>query len=206
MEAITAGEAPVLNLAAIKPDASGKYSPLLYKWLTHKSRKPWHFQNVFQCHDRIEGGGVYTEHWRSRELIIGHGEFREDGTILGIGGRTVGDIICGVRGSLTEGFYYGPAFGLRDITAEFWATYQRIGRCAWDHSHTLHMIGDESRWHYIAGGRQRECQWCGRVFEAITTMVPVIEFKERTDWSEYAASATSTLLHPMGSMGEEVAA
>lgn len=204
MENTTAGEAPVLKLDTIKPDASGKYSPLLHKWLTSKKRVWFDYQHVFQtkfCFDPSQG---FRDHWSPNEIIIGHGDFDKSGAPCGIGGRKLRSIISGERGSNASGFYWTRGHGFRDITAEFWATYQRIGRCAWDHSHTMHMIGDENRWHYIAGGRQRECQWCGRVFEAITTMVPVIEFKERTDWSEYAASAPATLLHPMGSCGEAV--
>lgn len=195
-----------MNLDAIKPDGTGKFSQLLYKWLKHKGRKPWHYQHVFQAkRETISGRDDWAEHWRARDLIIGHGEFDEKGNPTLIGGRRVSDIICGINGAMSNGFSYSSAFGLRDITAEFWATYERIGRCAWDHSHTLPMIGDENRWHYIAGGRQRECQWCGRVFEMEATGSPTVIFTEqRHQWVEYRDSAPATLLHPMGSCGEAV--
>lgn len=208
MENITAGEALAKpDMASITPDKLGKYSPLLFKWLNHKHQKTWcrPTPNVFQAQvETLEGRDGWLDHWRPRDLIIGRGEFLADGTPVGIGGRRLADIICGIRGALTQGFSYGPGFGLRDITAEFWAEYERIGRCAWDHDHGMSMTGDESRWHYIAGGRQRECQWCGRVFEAEVAIEPVIAFKERTTWSEYRSSVPATLLHPMGSMGEAV--
>ena len=180
----------MIDLNKIKPEASGKYSPLLYKWLTHKRRKPWNYKNVFQCHNRIDGNGYY-DHWRAAEFIIGHGDFCEDGKIVGIGGRSIRDIICGQRGVLTQGFHYGPGLWLRDVTEEFWATYERIGRCTWDHIHGLHMIGDENRWHYITGGRKRECNWCGHIQEKI-----------EGKWVDYKSSKQSDILHPMGSMGE----
>lgn len=195
MENICAGAAPVLNLDAIKPDASGKYSPLLYKWL--KSKRFSHARHVVQTGSIIDRN-VRSEHWRPREIIIGD---LHDGYI---GGRNLGDIICGSHGVKSQGFAYAVhLFGGVEITDQFWSEYQRIGRCAWDHSHTLHMIGDENRWHYIAGGRQRECQWCGRVFE-VERRVIVEPPKTREIWSEYRASAPATLLHPMGSMGEAV--
>lgn len=125
------------------------------------------------------------------EIIIGSPDYHEDGRIAGIGGRCLRDIISGQRGVLTQGYYYGSAFGFRDITAEFWEKYEKYGRCVWDVKHQMYMIGDENRWHYIAFNK-RECKWCGHVQEKI-----------EGHWIDYKSSKPAELLHPMGSMGEE---
>jgi hypothetical protein len=194
----------MLNLDAIQPNPLGKYSPLLYKWLTHKRQKIWNppVPTVLQTQiETVSGRKGWRDHFRPRDLILGRGEFDQNGLPIGIGGRRLSDIICGARGVLSHGFYYSAGFGLRDVTEAFWSEYERIGRCAWDRDHTLHMIGDEKRWHYIAGGRQRECQWCGRVFEVERTTVVYV--REREVWTEYRPTVPATVLHPMGSMGEE---
>lgn len=189
----------MIDLNTIKPDATGKYSPLLYKWLT--SKRFSYARHVFQTGSMLDRN-VRSEYWRPREIIIG--ERHADRAT--VDGRNLGDIICGSRGVKSQGYaYVVHGFNVVDITDQFWAEYERIGRCAWDHSHSLHMIGDENRWHYIAGGRQRECQWCGKVFEMQVTATPSIIFtEERYSWTEYRDSVPATLLHPMGSMGESV--
>ena len=186
----------MINVEKFKPDSTGKYSPLLYKWL--KSKRFSYARQVFQTGSMIDRN-VRSDQWRPREILIGD---LHDGYISG---RNLGDIICGTHGVKSHGFAYtANGFNAIEITNEFWATYERIGRCVWDHSHTLHMIGDENRWHYIGGGRQRECQWCGRVFEKTVKLKTVIEFKEVENWNEYQHSKKSSLLVPMGSMGEDV--
>lgn len=183
-----------MNVENIKPDASGKYSPLLYKWL--KSKRFSRARQVFQS-GTMNDFSVYSDHWRPREIIIGN---LNDGFVSG---RRLGDIICGVHGVKSNSFaYFAHSFNLREITEEFWAKYERIGRCAWDHPHSLHMIGSQGRWHYIAGVRKRECAWCGRVFEAETRTV--VETKEITSWVEYQSKAPATLLFPCDDMGRDV--
>lgn len=179
------------NFEKFKPDFTGKYSPLLYKWLTHKHQLAFGRNYVFQCHNRIDGDGFYS-HWRSMEIIIGNADYQENGKIAGISGRCLRDILSGNRGVNTQGYYYGAAFGLRDITEEFFKKYEQYGRCVWDLKHQMHMIGDEDRWNYISIDR-RECNWCGHTQE-------MIEGK----WIDYKSSKPSSILHPMGSMGESI--
>lgn len=184
-----------MNIENIKPDSSGKYSPLLYKWLV--SKRFINARSVFQSGSFVDRS-VFSEQWRPREIIIGTNY--KDGFV---GGRNLGDIICGERGVKSVGYAYSViGFNLRDITDEFWSAYERDGRCAWDHSHSIPMVGDESRWIDIGGVNRRECQWCGKVFEAHKKIDQSIEFKERVIWNEYKHIRKSSLLYPMGSMGE----
>ena len=180
----------MIDFEKFKPDISGKYSPLLYKWLNHKHQKAFGRNFVFQCHNRINGNGFY-DHWRHLEIIIGSPDYHEDGRIAGISGRCLRDIICGSHRVNTQGYYYGAGFGLRDITSEFWEKYEKHGRCAWDEKHQMHMVGDDNRWNYISGGKLRECNWCGHIQEEIEGY-----------WVDYKSSKPSDILHPMGSMGE----
>ena len=175
----------MIDIEKFKPDETGKYSPLLYKWL--KSKRFSYARQVFQTGSLMDRS-VRSEHWRPREIIIG--EMHADrATVIG---RNLGDIICGARGVKSQGYAYGVhGFNVVDITDQFWAEYERIGRCAWDHSHSLHMIGSENRWHYTVLG-QRECNWCGHVQD-----------KLEGKWVDYNSSKPSEILHPMGSMGEE---
>lgn len=181
----------MIDVEKFKPDATGKYSPLLYKWLTSKKRVSFDFQHVFQSAHFLDKSKGFREHWSMNEIIIGHGDFDDDGTPCGIGGRKRGSIIRGERGSSACSFYWTRGHVFRDITDQFWAEYERIGRCAWDHSHTLHMVGAQTRWHYTVLG-QRECNWCGHVQEEL-----------EGKWVDYKSSKPSEILHPMGSMGEE---
>lgn len=193
----------MINFETIRPDGTGKFSPLLYKWLTSPRRRSFDYQHVFQTANFLDPREVFRDNWSMNEIIIGHGDFDQHGNACSIGGRKLRSIIAVERGSKGMSFYYTAAWKLRDISEQFWAEYQRIGRCAWDHSHTLHMIGDDKRFHYIAGGRQRECLWCSRVFEV---ELRILEQKPTVKevWSEYRESVPATLLYPMSSCGEAV--
>lgn len=48
---------------------------------------------------------------------------------------------------------------LVDVTAEFWALYDEIGRCAFDSSHRQHFQNANDR--YTVDGDKRTCNWCG---------------------------------------------
>ena len=48
---------------------------------------------------------------------------------------------------------------LVDVTAEFWALYDEIGRCAFDANHKQHFQSSDDR--YTENGDERTCNWCG---------------------------------------------
>lgn len=48
---------------------------------------------------------------------------------------------------------------LVDVTAEFWALYDEIGRCAFDSTHEQYFQNSEDR--YAVDGDKRTCNWCG---------------------------------------------
>lgn len=48
---------------------------------------------------------------------------------------------------------------LVDVTAEFWALYDEIGRCAFDSTHEQYFQNSDDR--YTENGDERTCNWCG---------------------------------------------
>lgn len=186
----------MIDLATIQPIDNGKYSPYFHQWLQRNKNHPHRFSHVFEMHNRIDGN-AFNPHWSTSCIIIGHGEFNPDGSIEGIGGCRLSEILHGKK--TPQSWWFTKAFGLRDITEQFWETYQRIGRCAWDHDHGRHMIGDQHRFEKT-GENTETCTWCGREFE-LTTRV-VIDRREYTSRIDARSSVPATAIWPYGSMGE----
>lgn len=143
-----------LDLAAIRPSQSGKYSPNLYRWLTNRERR--------------------HRAWTSRV-------FRDHQGVMWIGMFDLGDFI-GARlyGVLCNGAREGSAWqvGVRGLVevADFWSRYVSGGRCAIDTKHERHFIGDDKRW--AVNGDTRECLWCGCVTQSLHLWTEVIERQE----------------------------
>lgn len=163
-----------MNIENFKPDETGKFSPLLYRYL--KKNAKFGCNEVWQ-RTNIHGDGSYSDTWRVNELIIG--------SSLGpcVHGRTLGSIIRGERGCSGQMFEYAiKMFGLRNITKKFWKEYANSGRCAFDPQHMMVMIGDENRFSFTDKGLARTCNWCGKVHigtkRVRVVRHPYIEWKE----------------------------
>lgn len=158
------------NLEAIRPVGdSGKYSPALYSWLHSKCGS--RCRQVFQTKNIIDGL-EYSNPWRVSEIIIG--ERYGDGYV---GGRKLSCIVGQLYGVKSTRFAYSEAqWELREITDEFWAEYERVGRCVWDSTHSIPMIGDKNR--YTVNGNVRTCNWCGEKHRLFVKKRMVIERTE----------------------------
>lgn len=188
----------MLNLAAIKPNSSGKYSPLLYKVLFREENRNGVFQRTI---DPISGEPTTPGVWSISSIVIGTHD--EEYYVFGHSLREI------LHNKARPGFAWAYPLGrdgCRDITDEFWAAYERDGRCVWDRDHSMSMVGDGNRWHYHSGGRGRRCRWCGTEQTMIRErQIEVVE-KVREVWTPYCPSVPAAITWPRGSMGEEVAA
>lgn len=168
-----------MNIEKFKPDETGKFSPLLYRWLSGKRAQEGRLFQVFQRTNVIDGEG-YRDYLVPNEIIIGRSD--PDGFISG---RSLGSIIRGERGPSASVFAFAPSFGLRNITDTFWKEYEHDGRCAWDQQHHMGMVGDAKRFDTSKGGLTRACNWCGRKFRGKRRVR--VERYEFIDWKEIAA-------------------
>lgn len=129
----------MLDLSAIHPRRGDKYSPNLHKFMALRSH------TLFGRYGRI---------YRDQDDVLWLG-FIHDGDF--IGARLVA-VLC--NGAKEQTGCYSPSrLGLNEV-ADFWQRYQADGRCAIDTAHTMHFIGDESRWE--GDEEHRTCKWCGK--------------------------------------------
>ncbi len=127
-----------LSIEAIKPENGSKFSPNLYRWLTAKGKE--HRQHTSKVYAETNG-----------TLWIGHpADFDEF-----IGQKLISVLCSGVKAG--SGAWGQGLLGRLTEVPDFWARYQRDGRCAIDTGHQMFFIGDESR--LSNGGYQ--CNWCG---------------------------------------------
>lgn len=91
--------------------------------------------------------------WQSPYILIGRAD---RGDIIG---TRLSAILSARKQNSDRWCHAGEAKRHRDITAAFWATYDRIGRCAFDPAHLLGFMQDEDR--FVMDGNVRVCTWCG---------------------------------------------
>lgn len=128
-----------LDISAISPRCGAKYSPNLYKWLTHKGAT----HRARLCHVYKDGDGT---------LWIG----MLDGDYLS--GTRLMSVLC--RGTKEATMAYPlQTFGPFHEVDNFWSQYMLHGRCAIDVEHVISFIGD-TRWSATASGHT--CLWCGK--------------------------------------------
>jgi hypothetical protein len=126
-----------LDMAAIHPSKSPRYSPNLYQWLNTRGRTyRTYTSRVYLRSDGKLYIGDKDEYFLSGSLLMA--------------------VLC--NGSKETGFAYGFVNELTEVE-DFWERYTKDGRCAIDTEHSMHFINDESRW--LREGDKRTCQWCG---------------------------------------------
>ncbi len=165
-----------MNIDQFKPDDTGKFSPLLYRYLKRNEKF-----GQFQVWQRPinEAKDEFSEYWAPNHLIVGHGS---DSCAIG---RSLGSIIRGERGVNGQSFAYAIGmFGLRNITKEFWEKYASIGRCAWDAQHRMGMVGDGERFTFTDNGLTMTCNWCGKIY--CGTKRVRVERHRFIEWKEVA--------------------
>lgn len=126
-----------LTLDAINPAQGAKFSPNLYAFLRSDSRAVMlRFARVYRSTDDT--------------LWLG---YVHDGVFTG---ARMMSVVC--QGARTAVFtQLGLASKLVEV-ANFWADYQRDGRCAIDPDHVIFFTGDDTRWTGV--GEDRKCAWC----------------------------------------------
>ena len=124
-----------LDLKAIDPRRSSKYSPNLFKYL--RRDRDWNLK-VFSSQGNLYLGYIYDGEFNGTHLH----------TVLSYGLKA-------------ERFCY---FGRTDFeeVPDFWEKYIAIGRCAIDPEHAI-CFADVGPMRFVEDGDMRTCQWCGVV-------------------------------------------
>lgn len=140
-----------LDVRAIDPRNGAKYSPNLYRWLTMRSKK-----------HRAWSSRVYRD--ADDTLWIG---MLDDGDLIG---ARLMNVLC--YGAKAESCCW---VNLRELVevADFWPRYVAQGRCAIDPEHTLHFVGDDTRW--SVSGDTRACLWCGNARQVLVRLTETVE-------------------------------
>lgn len=144
-----------LDVEQISPRNGAKFSPNLYAWMTAKGQA-----------SRVWASRVYMDD--TKTLWIGVLRNREL-----IGCRLVGVLCNGVHES-TAAWQHIDAVEV----ADFWANYTSTGRCAIDHDHDMHFMGDETRW--ITTGDARACAWCNKATQTLRRWTETVHHEEWT--------------------------
>ena len=149
----------MIDLDAIAPAKGDKYSQNLHKWLSNRREKHRLNSRVFT---RKTPDG-----WRDG-MLVGH---YDNEMVLSATGMI--DIMC--RGNGATLFCYGrlPVTEMPD----FWANYERIGRCIFDPKHMMGFSHDATRWK--TDGDARSCLWCGECVQHLRRWQETIE---RAQW------------------------
>jgi hypothetical protein len=145
-----------INLSAINPKKHPKYSPNLYKWLTHPDRKN---SRLFE---EIK---VYRD--SNDFLWIGYIDPKFKGYSEFLSARLYGVLCNGSK----EKWSWRTGEGMVEVEG-FWQKYEAIGRCAIDQNHEKVFTGDKTRWQH--NGSTRHCQWCGQVTQRLHTWTEVV--------------------------------
>ena len=145
-----------INLSAINPKKHPKYSPNLYKWLSHPDRKNSRLFGMLKVYRSPDGilwiGYIHPE-------LKGYSEFLA---------AKLNGVLC--NGSKEK---WGWRNGASMVEVEgFWQEYETIGRCAIDRDHEIAFVGDETRWQQ--NGDLRHCQWCGQVTQRLHAWTEVV--------------------------------
>lgn len=138
--------------AGIRPKVKGEadfYSWQLYRW--HRKQGPEWCEVWKSDWNPLDGHNPDT----GRVMI---GRMDDLGWFYGVPLRS----LCG-RGQKLKRWAYGDTTGWKNITAEFWAEYRRIGVCA-IHGDTAHQ--------WLVDGDSRHCEYCGKQMRRIVDMVP----------------------------------
>lgn len=146
-----------INLSAINPRNHPKYSPNLYRWLSHPDRKNSYLFGKIDLY-RSSYCGLWIGYIDPEELN-GYTEFLA---------AKLNSVLC--NGS-KEKWGWRNSAGMVKVEG-FWQKYEAIGRCAIDQSHEMVFIGDQTRWRQ--DGNTRHCQWCGQVTQRLHTWTEVV--------------------------------
>jgi hypothetical protein len=142
-----------LNLLSISPKCGAKFSPNLYKWLSHKSspHRAW-TSRIYKA----SNGTLWIGRLDNRELI---------------GSRLI-SVLCNGAKESTAAWQNIDAVEIEN----FWQDYESIGRCAIDKDHSMYFIGDDTRW--SVSNNKRSCLWCGNANQTLKRWTEQIEKSE----------------------------
>lgn len=143
------------NIDAIHPRNGAKYSPNLHKWVKAQKRP-----DQLQVLRDIEG-----------RLWIGHVDDCGDGHWLH-GCRLMG-VLCNGLKEERMAYHFKGHLKSPDVIHDFWAQYERDGRCATDREHSLFFVGDETRW--ARSGDTRQCTWCGAANQTLRRWTETVQ-------------------------------
>ncbi len=131
-----------LDIAAINPVRSDKFSPNLYRYLNKRGHAD---QLLYARVYKGKAGDQWLGFLDTRGFFIGNHLIR---------------VLCaGVKQQLGDYpvTFTGP---LKEVRG-FWKHYQRFGRCAVDPAHQMCFVSNHARWR--VDGNERACNWCGQV-------------------------------------------
>lgn len=124
-----------------------KYSENLAKFIKGRRTNAYDRVFLYKCDD----AGQPIEQWEMQYIVLG---FSDDTDA--VCGAHLNRIMCGYPQTWS---FSGLARKVVDITDEFWAAYERDGRCVIDRAHTGWFANDTDRFTFI--GNTRRCNWCG---------------------------------------------
>lgn len=151
-----------IDIKAINPNKSKKYSPNLYRWLTKrdKEHRTW-TSRVFADADGYLWIGMIDNNF--------------------LCGCRLMQVLCSGRQIDSMAYSLNQIGPLTEVV-DFWPRYLADGRCAIDQKHREVFRNDGSRWQ--VDGDVRKCQWCGKVEQKKETYTVTHEYERWVDTEE----------------------
>lgn len=143
------------SIADLSPNLGAAYSPNLYQWL-HRRGTGRNEGVVLDRVYRVRAGSKLADHYGAGALLIGSPFEAYEGD-TDVSAVRMMEVLC--HGAAATTVCLAGALGSLDEVPDFWASYQRIGRCAIDLEHKTSFVGSVR---YTTTNGISTCLWCGR--------------------------------------------
>jgi hypothetical protein len=151
--------AQACSIADLFPDLAAAYSPNPYQWFRRRAtgrKEGLGLNHVYQ----VRAGSKLADHCGAGALLIGspYEAYEDDADLSAV---RMMEVLC--HGAAATTSCLAGALNALDELPDFWAAYQRIGRCAIDVEHKTSFV-DSAR--YTTANVVKTCLWCGQQYRA----------------------------------------
>jgi hypothetical protein len=130
-----------------------RYSPNLRQWMRSRSQRAYRIAVYRNSDGQLYIGQLFEDD---------HGWFH---------GSRLNEVLC--NGAKANSWAFSPSQLSLTIIPDFWARYERIGRCAIDVAHDRYFVGESTRW--LTDGDTRSCLWCGEHTQRLHRWTEMVE-------------------------------
>lgn len=143
-----------VQLKNLAPSRSPGFSPNLHRWL-RACGTGRHQGLVLDTVYQVQAGSNLSRSIGAGTLVVGqpYAAYAGDKDVSGV--RLIEVLVNGTQAGR---FCLVSAADSLEPVSDFWARYQKVGRCAFDPNHQEHFMGADR---YMTVDGVKTCLWCG---------------------------------------------